>query len=133
MVSNDYCDLIGDNTKVTLISKLTNAEKAIKAAEIKAMKDAYTAIMKDGKVTTDEAAAVEQLRKDYDAYPAYYAGENATPAKISAFKSELNDIKIQKAESDLETPQVAEVRAMIAKLPADRIEPSCSKSCKSCL
>ena len=129
---NDYCKLIGDNNnKVTLISKLTNAEKAIKAAEIKAMKDAYNAIMKDGKVTTDEAAAVEQLRKDYDAYIAYYAGENATPAEISALESELNDIKIEKAESDLETAQVAEVRAMIAKLPADGSDPAAVKAARA--
>ena len=129
---NDYCKLIGDNNnKVTLISKLTNAEKAIKAAEIKAMKDAYTAIMKDGKVTTDEAAAVEQLRKDYDAYIAYYAGENATPAEISALESALNDIKIEKAESDLETAQVAEVRAMIAKLPADGSDPAAVKAARA--
>ena len=129
---NDYCDLIGDSTnKVSLISKLTNAENAIKAAEIKAMKDAYNAIMKDGKVTTDEAAAVEQLRKDYDAYIAYYAGENATPAEISALESELNDIKIEKAESDLETAQVAEVRAMIAKLPADGSDPAAVKAARA--
>ena len=129
---NDYCDLIGDkNNIVKLISKLENAEKAIKAAEIKAMKDAYTAIMKDGKVTTDEAAAVEQLRKDYDAYIAYYAGENATPAEISGLESELNDIKIADTEKALEDAQVAEVRAMIAKLPADGSDPAAVKAARA--
>ena len=129
---NDYCKLIGDNdNKVTLISKLTNAEKAIKAAEIKAMKDAYTAIMKDGKVTTDEAAAVEQLRKDYDAYIAYYAGENAAPSEISALEAELNDIKIAGTEKALEDAQVAEVRAMIAKLPADGSDPAAVKAARA--
>jgi len=127
---NDYCDLIGDAAnKVQLITKLTNADNAIKTAEAKAIADASDAIWKDGKVTADEAAAVEALNKLYDAYVADYTPANATPteiANVKALKSADGTTTyatlsktVPATNAALQTAQVKAVVDQIATIPAD--------------
>ena len=114
---NDYCDLIDDTTnKVVLKSALDNAEKNIKDAEAKAIKDQYDAIYKDNKVTTDEADAVKALRTAYDEFVAYYSDPEAIaivePAGVSG-------TAVTNAEKALDSAFVKAFNDMVAQLPAD--------------
>lgn len=113
---NDYCDLIGNTAqKVVVTAAATNAAAKIQSMEDKAITDAYNAIMKDGKVTVDEKAAVEALRAAYDAYVKDYTKEDAASLTLPT----IGDTKMTDVEGKLAAAEVKAVEEMIAKLPAD--------------
>lgn len=128
---NAYVDLVqGGATLKVLTGKVDSAYNTIKAAEAKAIKDAYDAIMKDGKVTTDEADAVKALREAVEAYKAFYKVENEA-ATYPAGVSETELTGPNGVETLLSKAAVKAVEEAIAKLPADGSDPAAVKAARA--
>ena len=129
---NEYCDFIGNTVqKVTLTTALINAETAIKNAEIKAIQDAYNAIMKDGKVTADEKPAVEDLRKAFDAFCAEYTPENAAPADVVTAAGTVTEANMDALEAALYADQAKAVKDMIAVLDVVNVDAAAVKAARA--
>ena len=111
LAHNDYCDLV-DSTKKVNYAKVEKLANILEDAEAKAIDDAIKAINKDGKVTLDEKAAVEELRKAWDAYDEFWEDYE----KITA---EDFETRVAKIEAELSLVEITNVKNMIAKLPAD--------------
>ena len=111
LAHNDYCDLV-DSAKKVNYAKVEKLANILEDAEAKAIEDAIKAINKDGKVTLDEKAAVEELRKAWDAYDEFWDDYE----KITA---EDFEARVAKIEAELSDVEIANVKNMIAKLPAD--------------
>ena len=127
---NAYVDLVqGGAALKVLTGKVDSAYNTIKAAEAKAIKDAYTAIMKYGKVTTDEADAVKALREAVEAYKAFYKVENED-ATYPAGVSENELTGTNGVETLLSKAAVKAVEEAIAKLPADGSDPAAVKAAR---
>ena len=127
---NAYVDLVqGGAALKVLTGKVDSAYNTIKAAEAKAIKDAYDAIMKDGKVTTDEADAVKALREAVEAYKAFYKVENeAATYPAGVLENELTGTN--GVETLLSKAVVKAVEEAIAKLPADGSDPAAVKAAR---
>ena len=111
LAHNEYCDLV-DSAKKVNYAKVEKLANIIEDAEAEAIDDAIKAINKDGKVTLDEKAAVQELRKAWDAYDEFWDDYD----KIKAEDFERSVAAIEKELSALE---IKEVKNMIAKLSAD--------------
>ena len=111
LAHNEYCDLV-DSTKKVNYAKVEKLANILEDAEAKAIEDAIKAINKDGKVTLEEKAAVQDLRKAWDAYDEFWADYD----KIQAQDFERSVAAIEDALSAVE---ITNVKNMIAKLPAD--------------
>jgi len=133
---NDYCTMIGNSTeKVTLTTPLTNAADAIKKAEAKAIKDAYDAIKKDGKVALDEAAAVEALRDAFDAFCEYYTPVNAHNGQLVSATTTyvVSEANVAAVEDELYTAQAKAVREMIAVLSVTDVDATAVREARAAL
>ena len=118
---NEYIDMFSTATTWDVNDELiTSYVNIIKTAEAKAIKDAYDAINKDGKVTIDEKEQVLALVKAYEDYLAYYTPENATEDEIAAVKRtvEYTDAQIKAFKTAIDRIEIDNVKALIAKLPA---------------
>ena len=118
---NEYIDMFSTATTWDVDDSLIESYVTIiKNAEAKAIKDAYDAIYKDNKVTLDEKDQVLALVKAYEDYLAYYTPENATAAEITAVEGTVAYTKAQiiAAKTAIDTLEIENVAAIIAKLPA---------------
>lgn len=125
---NDYCDMLKVNhsKKVTVYAAATNAAEYIKKLEDKAITDAYNAIMKDGKVTVDEKAAVEALRAAYDAYVKDYTAEDAAALTLPSIGNNMGVV-----EGLLSDALVDEVEVSIAKLAVNPVDVAAVKAARA--
>ena len=112
---NEYCELIGNDVHVASVISVEKAASLIQSLENRAITDAYDAIMKDGKVTTDEKDAVAALRALYDAYVKDYTAKDAAKLTVPT----IGNDKMDAVEDGLATAEYKAVEDMIAKLPAD--------------
>ena len=128
---NEYCDFIGNTTqKIVVVTPLVNAENAIKNAEIKAIEDAYDAIVKDNKVTLDEKAAIEALRTAFDNYCKAYTPENAAPAEVVTAAGKVTEASVATLEAQLYTKEADKVKEMIAVLDVNNIDAAAVKAAR---
>ena len=128
---NEYCDMIGNTTeKVVIEAPLNAAELAIKNAEAKAIKDAYDVIVKDGKVSANEKAAVEELRKAFDAYCAKYTPENADNSQLVTTASSVDKDDIETLENAVYTAEADAVKEMIAVLDVVNVDAAAVKAAR---
>ncbi|SCK03095.1 Uncharacterised protein [uncultured Eubacterium sp.] len=111
---NEYCELIGNSDHKVSVISVDKAASLIQSVENRAITDAYDAIMKDGKVTTDEKDAVAALRVLYDAYVKDYTAKDAAKLTVPSIGDKMDTV-----EDDLATAEYKAVEDMIAKLPAD--------------
>ncbi len=124
---NEYCDMlkVGHSKKVTVYAAATNAAEYIKKLEDKAITDAYDEIMKDGKVTVAEKAAVEALRAAYDAYVKDYTEEDAAALTLPSIGNNMNTV-----EGLLSAALVNEVETAIAKLTVNPVDAAAVKAAR---
>ena len=118
---NEYIDMFSIATTWDVDDSLIGSYvNIIKNAEAKAIKDAYDAIYKDNKVTLDEKDQVLALVKAYEDYLAYYTPENADAAEITTVEGTVAYTKnqITAAKTAIDTLEIDNVAAIIAKLPA---------------
>ncbi|MGN0721499.1 MAG: hypothetical protein ACI4LZ_06025 [Anaerovoracaceae bacterium] len=125
---NEYCDMLktGHSKKVTVYAAATNAAEYIKKLEDKAITDAYDEIMKDGKVTVAEKAAVEALRAAYDAYVKDYTEEDAAALTLPSIGNNMNTV-----EGLLSAALVNEVETAIAKLTVNPVDAAAVKAARN--
>ena len=114
---NDYCDAIGDATNKVRTGTIGMLVGKIADLEEEAINDAYNAIMKDGKVTVDEATAVEALRTAYDAYVEFWSEDGYKTYKDNALLG-ADGVNLDNMEDALLTAQVKEVVRLVNALPA---------------
>ena len=125
----DYIEIPGATNPVN-ITVLDNAIAAYEKLAAKELDDAYKAL--DAKtITTDDEAAVEALREQYDAYDDFcsdYFDEKLADSTAQNRTATTNDddsteagypTSVQKLEKELSNAKIAAVRAMMINLPAN--------------
>ena len=116
LAHNGYCEDIGDDSNDVRTGTINMLVEKLAELEEEALTDAHKAIMKDDKVTIEEAAQVEALRADYDAYVEYWDRDGYDDFYDATILDSGNDVEA--VEDDLLTAQVKEVVRIINELPA---------------
>ena len=111
----DYKDIPGA-LPIANESKLTKDAQAYEELLAKDLDAAYKAL-KYKTITTADAQAVKELRDMYDAWAAFVADYNNNVE--TSILSPTDDAEIKALEKKLSDAKVAEVKAMLIKLPAN--------------
>ena len=117
LAHNDYCTDINDTTNTVRTGTIGMLVGKIADLEEEAIQDAYDAIMKDGKVTIDEADAVAALRTAYDAYVDFWSKDGYKTYKDNALLG-TNGANLDTVEDNLLDAKVKEVVRLVNALPA---------------